>query len=46
MRFLDWFIDEQEEEEENAMELIQKYNMVSGNYAGLYILDEELGKRQ
>ena len=45
MKFLDWFITEQQEEEVNAMDLISKYELVSDG-SGLYMLDEYLGKRE
>ena len=47
MRFLDWFINEQAEEETNAKDLIQNYeNFGNGCSAGLYLLDHDLGKRE
>lgn len=47
MRFLDWFIDEQAEEEKNARELIDRYeNFAKGCSAGLYMMDRDLGKRE
>lgn len=46
MKFLDWFINEQQEEEVNAVELITKYELYGGDVSGLYLLDEELGKRE
>lgn len=47
MRFLDWFINEQAEEEKNARELIDDYeNFASDCKAGLYQMDKELGKRE
>lgn len=46
MRFLDWFIDEQAEEEKNANELISRYEMFAVKCSsGLYHMDKELGKR-
>ena len=42
---LQWFIDEQVEEEENAVELINKLRMLDGNGYGLYVLDQELAAR-
>ena len=46
MRFLDWFINEQAEEERNAHDLIDKYEMFGLDCkAGLYQLDKELGER-
>ena len=40
-----WFIDEQVEEEENAVEIINKLKMLDGNSYGLYVLDQELAAR-
>ena len=42
---LQWFIDEQVEEEENAFEIINKLKMLDGNGYGMYILDQELAAR-
>ena len=42
---LNWFIDEQVEEEETAMDIINKLRMLDGNSYGLYMLDQELGAR-
>jgi len=42
---LQWFIDEQVEEEENATELIQKLKLLNGNGYGMYVLDQELAAR-
>ena len=44
-QFLQWFIDEQVEEEENAVEIINKLKMLDGNGYGLYMLDQELAAR-
>ena len=45
MQFMDWFIKEQCEEEENAEELIAKYERFGKDAAALYELNKELGKR-
>lgn len=42
---LRWFITEQGEEETNAQLNIDKYDMVGGTNAGLYLLDKEMGGR-
>lgn len=42
---LQWFIDEQVEEEESALDIINKLRMLDGNSYGLYMLDQELGAR-
>ncbi len=44
--FLNWFINEQLEEEEKARRLIDKYKMFGSTPEGLYALDKELGARQ
>lgn len=44
-QFLDWFVKEQGEEENNADELIQKYKIFGSDGKGLYLLDSELGTR-
>ena len=45
MQFLDWFIKEQMEEEDNATALISKYEMFGTDAKGLYMLDQELSQR-
>lgn len=45
IQFLDWFVKEQAEEEKNADELIQKFNLFAGDGKGLYMLDAELSSR-
>ena len=46
MKFLDWFIAEQHEEEVNAKAMIDKYqNFVCDCGCGLYELDKELSER-
>lgn len=42
---LQWFIDEQVEEEENASDIIQKLKLLNGNTYGMYVLDRELAAR-
>ena len=46
MQFMDWFIKEQCEEEENATELIDKFEKFGKDAAALYSLNKELGKRE
>lgn len=41
--FLQWYIDEQVEEEASFMELIDKVKLMDGK--GIYMLDKELGAR-
>jgi ferritin len=43
--FLQWFIAEQVEEEESAMDMVQKFKMAGEHPAGLYQLDKELAAR-
>jgi len=43
--FLDWYVKEQVEEEDNAETILQKFDQVGGSPNGLYMLDKELGKR-
>jgi ferritin len=45
-QFLQWFIQEQVEEEEQATELIMKLKMVGDNKPALMQLDHHLGKRE
>ncbi|MBE6214370.1 MAG: ferritin [Rikenellaceae bacterium] len=42
---LDWFIDEQVEEEESARDIIDQMRMVEGNKFGLYMIDKEMATR-
>lgn len=42
---LQWFIDEQVEEENNFNSLLKKVKRTEGNPAALYMIDEELAKR-
>ncbi len=44
--FLDWFIREQEEEENNSKEMIAKIEMLGNDKKNLYFLDKELGGRK
>ena len=43
--FLDWYVSEQVEEEQNATENLQKIKMVGDNTGALYMVDKELGAR-
>lgn len=45
MQFLDWFIQEQGEEESNARDLITKMELFGGDSKGLYMLNQELSGR-
>lgn len=44
--FLQWFVDEQVEEEESVNAIIDKLEMIGGASSGIYILNNELGSRQ
>ncbi len=43
--FLEWFCREQVEEEANAQLIVAQLKRVGDNGVGLYLLDQELGKR-
>jgi ferritin len=43
--FLQWFIDEQVEEEANASEMIDRLNLAGDNKAALFMLDTEMKSR-
>jgi len=43
--FLQWFVNEQVEEESTADKILQKQKLVSGDGAGLFVLDQELAVR-
>ncbi len=43
---LQWFIDEQVEEEKNATEVIEKLKMIEAHGTAVLMLDHELGKRE
>ena len=44
--FLQWFVTEQIEEEENVTEIIDKIKLLGvANSASMYLLDKELGAR-
>ena len=45
MKFLDWFVDEQMEEEENADSMISRYKLFGQDPRGLYLLDQEYAGR-
>jgi len=44
--FLQWFVDEQVEEEASADEMLQKLKMVGDSGSGILMLDHELGERK
>lgn len=43
--FLQWFVNEQVEEEATALKILEDVKMVSGNPNGMFMLDRELGQR-
>ena len=45
MKFLDWFVDEQMEEEKNADTMISRYNLFGSDPKSLYLLDQEYATR-
>lgn len=45
MQFLDWFVKEQAEEEENADDNVKKYELFGSDAKGLYMLDSEMKAR-
>ena len=44
--FLNWFVDEQVEEEKNAASAIEQLRMAGDNPAALLMLDREFGQRE
>ena len=45
MKFLDWFVNEQMEEEESADKMISRYKLFGQDPKGLYLLDQEYAAR-
>ena len=45
MKFLDWFVDEQMEEEDNADKMISRFKLFGSDPKGLYSLDQEYAAR-
>ena len=45
LKFLDWFVDEQREEEESADSMVNRYNLFGRDPRGLYLLDQEYAAR-
>lgn len=43
--FLQWFITEQAEEEENMTRILNKLKLIKGDGAGLFMIDSELAQR-
>ena len=45
MKFLDWFVDEQMEEEDNADTMVSRFKLFGQDPKGLYLLDQEYAAR-
>ena len=45
MKFLDWFIEEQGEEEDKADTMVNRYKLFGTDPKGLYLLDQEYAAR-
>ena len=45
MKFLDWFVDEQMEEEDNADSMVSRFKLFGSDPKGLYLLDQEYAGR-
>jgi len=43
--FLQWFVDEQVEEEESSSEVAEKLKLIGDGTAGMFMLDNDLGQR-
>ena len=43
--FMNWFVDEQVEEEANAEEILNNLKMTEGNKGAIFMLDRESGSR-
>jgi len=44
--FLNWFVDEQVEEESSVNNILDKFQYIDENRSGLFLLDRELGNRE
>ena len=44
--FLNWFVDEQVEEEANVKEILDTLKLINGQGNGIFMLDRELRQRQ
>jgi ferritin len=45
LSMLQWFVDEQVEEEESALAVVEKLKMIGDNKMGLFMVDRELAQR-
>ncbi len=43
--FLQWFVDEQVEEEDSVQQIVENFNLIGKDKSGLFMLDRELGSR-
>lgn len=46
LTMLQWFVDEQVEEEQNTMTVVEKLDMIGDNKMGLFMMDNVLAQRQ
>lgn len=44
--FLNWFVEEQVEEEDSALEIVEKLKLVGSNKSALLMMDHQLGERK
>ncbi|KPJ58395.1 MAG: ferritin [Planctomycetes bacterium DG_23] len=44
--FLQWFVDEQVEEEDSANQVLEKFRLVAAAPGGLFMIDRELAERK
>ncbi|MCQ2738648.1 MAG: ferritin [bacterium] len=45
LNFIDWFIEEQVQEEENVKNIVKKIELFGENNAVMFLIDKELGER-
>lgn len=43
--FLQWFVDEQVEEEDSVGQIVENFRLIGDDKSGLFMLDRELGSR-
>ena len=46
VEFLNWFLEEQVEEEDNMRNIVEVLENIKDGYTGLYLYDKELGRRE
>ena len=44
MQFLQWFVDEQREEEKNARRILELFDIIGEEGTGRFLIDQEIGK--